>query len=205
MAIPAAPSRAKSVASCRPNPCEAPVIRMYFPFNLFISQPPYLIVYRSLPTVRVIAFACAWLGPFHFTGLVLLASIRACAAPATSVAGPFVPYILADTQAPSINNSSCCPSLDDQGRLVEEWVRTDYKSYFRSLAHKESSWPEMIVAILSIVSLSSLGSLGQSTFPHSRNPFAYVGRTVSKFDSVGFRNGERPDHFKTHHRDLREI
>jgi nitronate monooxygenase len=33
------------------------------------------------------------------------------------------------------------------------------------------------------------GSLGQSTFPHTRNPFAYVGRAVSKFNSVGLRNG----------------
>jgi len=63
----------------------------------------------------------------------------------------------------------------------------------------------MIIAILSVVSFSSIGSLGQSTFPHSRNPFAYVGRTVSKFDSVGFRNGKRPDGFKAHHRDIREI
>jgi hypothetical protein len=63
----------------------------------------------------------------------------------------------------------------------------------------------MIIAILSMVSFSSIGSLGESTFPLSRNPFSYVGRTVSKFDSVGFRNGKHPDGFKTHHRDLRDI
>ena len=63
----------------------------------------------------------------------------------------------------------------------------------------------MMMAILSIVSFSSIGSLGQSTFPHSGNPFAYVGRTVSKFDSVDLCNGKRPDGFKAHHRDLNEI
>jgi hypothetical protein len=59
--------------------------------------------------------------------------------------------------------------------------------------------------ILSIVSFSSIGSLGHSTFTLSGNPFAYVGRAVSKFDSVGLRNGKRPDGFKAHHRDLCEI
>jgi hypothetical protein len=35
---------------------------------------------------------------------------------------------------------------------------------------------------------SSIGSLGQSMFPHSGNPFTYVGRAVSKFDSAGLNN-----------------
>src|SRR6266436_1512124 len=53
--------------------------------------------------------------------------------------------------------------------------------------------------------VSSIGSLGQSTSPHSRNPFANVGGAVSKFDSAGLRNVKRPDGFKAHHRDLYEI
>src|SRR6266446_1173666 len=63
----------------------------------------------------------------------------------------------------------------------------------------------MIITIVSKVCFSSIGSLAQSTLPHLRNPFAYIGRTVSKFDSVGLRNGKRPDGFKAHHRDLCEI
>src|SRR5712671_3431569 len=62
-----------------------------------------------------------------------------------------------------------------------------------------------VIAILSIVSFSSIGSLGQSTSPHLRNPFAYVGRAVSEFDSAGLRNGKRPYGFNAHHRDLCEI
>ena len=74
-----------------------------------------------------------------------------------------------------------------------------------SLVPKESSQPEMIMAILSIVSFSSIGSLGQAMFPHLRNPFADVGWAVSKFDSAGLRDRKRPDCFKAHHRDLCKI
>src|SRR6266550_3103463 len=45
----------------------------------------------------------------------------------------------------------------------------------------------MIIPIVSRVCFSSIGSLAQSTLPHLRNPFAYIGRAVSKFDSAGLR------------------
>jgi hypothetical protein len=60
-------------------------------------------------------------------------------------------------------------------------------------------------SVLSMDSFSSIDSLGQSPFPQAGNPFAYVGRAISKFDSVGFSNGKHSDCFKTHHRNLREI
>ena len=89
-------------------------------------------------------------------------------------------------------------SLTQPERLdLVNTLRIDRKAKGQSLP--------MMIAILSIVSFSSIGSPGQSTFPLSGNPFAYVGRAVSKFDSVGRRNGKRPDGFKAHHRDLCEI
>jgi len=70
-------------------------------------------------------------------------------------------------------------------------------SYLFSSVSSEKAKPQ--------VSFSSIGSFWQTTSPHLRNPFAYVGRAVSKFDSVNFRNAKRPHCFKTHQRDLSEI
>src|SRR5262249_31806001 len=44
-----------------------------------------------------------------------------------------------------------------------------------------------------------------TTLPLSRNPFAYVGRAVSKFDSVRFRKRKSLDRFTTHQSNLCEI
>src|SRR5260370_23211126 len=94
------------------------------------------------------------------------------------------------THRPRINRESC---------LSQAGTRATRRRNSRHVR-----WT-VIVFRYSKHSLRSVRSLGQSRFPDSGNPFANVGRAVSKFDSVGFCNAKRPDGFKAHHRDLLDI
>src|SRR5246127_853858 len=50
-----APSRGKSRASCRPSPCEAPVIKIFLPINLFIIK---IFLYKVSPIDNLQTLLC---------------------------------------------------------------------------------------------------------------------------------------------------